>query len=182
MCLHLRNGVVLSCSAYFPSALTLPLSLPPPPPPLFPTPAIQPLNPPNKNSHDKIRHAEHKAKSKGETLPASEDSTKAGGAGRELPSDGPVKAMWEMAEMDCRAARYRDVLCDELEREDLLGKVKVSYMFVIEIRGGRGGDGRKDEGGGEIGTKSMVNIYEWRHLNRYIVGGGGGITRRYRAP
>lgn len=37
-----------------------------------------------------------------------------------------VKAIWEMAEMDCRAARQRDVLCDELEHEDLLGAVKVS--------------------------------------------------------
>lgn len=36
-----------------------------------------------------------------------------------------MKAIWEVAEMDCRAARERDVLCDVLEQEDYLGAVKV---------------------------------------------------------
>eukprot|EP00903_Cladosiphon_okamuranus_P014150 g13150.t1 len=77
--------------------------------------------------HDKIRHAEVKAKLEGKTASITEDSLVAGGGGRDpgaLPQNGPVKAIWEMAEMDCRAARQRDVLCDELEQENLLGKVK----------------------------------------------------------
>eukprot|EP00752_Nemacystus_decipiens_P005827 g5267.t1 len=78
--------------------------------------------------HDKIRHAEMKAKLEGKTASVTEDAMVAGGGGRDpgaVPQNGPVKAIWEMAEMDCRAARQRDVLCDELEHEDLLGAVKV---------------------------------------------------------
>ncbi|CAM9575869.1 unnamed protein product [Ascophyllum nodosum] len=75
--------------------------------------------------HDKIRHAEQKAKLKGDKPPDMEDSHVAGGAGRESrPTNSTVNVIWEMAERDCRAARYRDVLCDDLEAEDMLGKVK----------------------------------------------------------
>ncbi|CAM9738969.1 unnamed protein product [Pylaiella littoralis] len=78
--------------------------------------------------HDKIRHADTQAKLHGKAASVNEDSLLAGGGGREAgaqPPNGPVKAVWEMAEMDCRAARERDVLCDVLEQEDHLGAVKV---------------------------------------------------------
>lgn len=44
------------------------------------------------------------------------------------PANSTVNAVWEMAEMDCRAARYRDELCDDLEEENMLGKVKVRLV------------------------------------------------------
>ncbi|CAM9950727.1 unnamed protein product, partial [Ectocarpus sp. 8 AP-2014] len=75
--------------------------------------------------HDKIRHEEQKAKTKGVTASIDVELLVAGGPGKEAPTNSAVKAIWEMAEMDCRAARNRDALCDELEHEDMLGKVKV---------------------------------------------------------
>ena len=87
------------------------------------------------NSHDKIRHAEQKAKLKGDKPPDMEDSHVAGGAGRESrPTNSTVNVIWEMAERDCRAARYRDVLCDDLEAEDMLGKVKVGVSVGVVRR------------------------------------------------
>ncbi|CAB1115954.1 unnamed protein product [Ectocarpus sp. CCAP 1310/34] len=75
--------------------------------------------------HDKIRHEEQKAKTKGVTASIDVELLVAGGPEKEAPTNNAVKAIWEMAEMDCRAARNRDALCDELEHEDMLGKVKV---------------------------------------------------------
>ncbi|CAM9765834.1 unnamed protein product [Ascophyllum nodosum] len=79
----------------------------------------------SKLRHDKIRLAEQKSKLKDEKSPDTEDPLVAGGEERESrPSNSTVKVVWEIAERDCRAARYRDVLCDDLEAEDMLGKVK----------------------------------------------------------
>ncbi|CAM9444674.1 unnamed protein product [Ectocarpus sp. 4 AP-2014] len=75
--------------------------------------------------HDKIRHEEQKAKAKGVTASIDVELLVAGGPGKEAPSNSSLKAIFEMVEMDCRAARHRDALCDELEHEDMLGKVKV---------------------------------------------------------
>lgn len=66
---------------------------------------------------------------KGEEPPEIADALVAGGAKREVrPANSTVNAVWEMAEMDCRAARYRDELCDDLEEENMLGKVKVRLV------------------------------------------------------
>ncbi|CAM9628592.1 unnamed protein product, partial [Scytosiphon promiscuus] len=78
--------------------------------------------------HEKIRASETKAKAAGKESSMSEDAMVAGGGGRDaadLPKNSAVKAIWEMAEMDCRAARIRDTLCDEMEDENQLGSVKV---------------------------------------------------------
>lgn len=49
---------------------------------------------------------------------------RAGGEGKELPASATIRAIWEMAEMDCHAARLKDILCNELEQDHLLGRVK----------------------------------------------------------
>ncbi|CAM9173031.1 unnamed protein product [Sphacelaria rigidula] len=74
--------------------------------------------------HDKIRHEEQKAKQDGQAYVLDAENLKAGGPGREPPSNSSLNALWEIVEMDCRAARFSDTLCDELEEEHLLGKVK----------------------------------------------------------
>ncbi|CAN0341763.1 unnamed protein product, partial [Hapterophycus canaliculatus] len=68
-----------------------------------------------------------KGKAAGNEPSLPEDAMIAGGGGRDaadLPQNSAVQAIWEMTEMDCRAARQRDTLCEEMEAEDRLGTVK----------------------------------------------------------
>lgn len=88
------------------------------PPLLFPPPPLA-------DRHDKIRHEEQKASQKGEIYVLDAEAARAGGPGKMAPANSSVRALWEMAEMDCRAASCSDTLCDELEEEHMLGKVKV---------------------------------------------------------
>lgn len=89
---------------------------------------LSPLSP---LRHDKIRHEEQKAKQDGQAYVLDAENLKAGGPGREPPSNSSLNALWEIVEMDCRAARFSDTLCDELEEEHLLGKVKVCARVFV---------------------------------------------------
>lgn len=68
---------------------------------------------------------EFKARQKGEEPSLDEDIMKPGGGVHSEPANSTVRALWEMAEMECQAARCIDTLCDELEQDNFLGKVKV---------------------------------------------------------
>lgn len=90
--------------------------------------------------HDKIRQAELKAEQKGEPMDLDPSILKPGGGVHSEPANSTVRALWELAEMECTAARALDRLSDELEHDSLLGKVKASGGD------GRGGSGRRDVG------------------------------------
>ena len=111
------------------------------------------------DSHDKIRLAEQKSKLKDEKSPDTEDPLVAGGEERESrPSNSTVKVVWEIAERDCRAARYRDVLCDDLEAEDMLGKVKVGVSGGVSGGGNPSVAFRDGARRGVGGTQGMGQV------------------------